>query len=62
MPSKSKTHFEEVPLEVAQKLAKEQVPTQPIHSIAAKRHGKPIRRRSGKNLTQTKIAAEREDV
>lgn len=62
MTQRSKTHYEEVPLEVAQKIAEEQFPVQPLRAIRSEQCRRPIRKRPSKGLKpDPKILRKKED-
>lgn len=62
MPQRLKTHFEEVPLEVAQKVAEEQIAIQPSQATRSEQYRGPTRGRSSKALkAKAKVAAERKE-
>jgi len=61
MIQKSKTHYEEVPLEIAQKIAEEQIATQPAQVVRSERYRGPTRKRPGKRLSpRTSVQREQE--
>lgn len=62
MREKPKTHYEEVPLEVAQKIAEEHIAIQPSQAPRSGQYRGSIRKRLGKGLKRRlKVLGERED-
>ena len=61
MTPKLKTHFEEVPLEVAQKIAERQIPIVPSQAAGSEQFRGPARKRPNKALKAKVVAGKRED-
>jgi hypothetical protein len=62
MPQKSKTHYEEVPLAVAQKIVEEQIAIQPSQATRSEQFRGPTKKRSHKPpKVKAEVAVERED-
>lgn len=62
MTQKLKTHFEEVPLEVAQKIAEQQIAIEPSQAPGSEQFRGPAKKRPSKVLKPKVVAGKREDA
>lgn len=61
MTQRTKTHFEEVPVEVAKKIAEEQVATQPIQATRIGQLRGPTKKTAKRSAPKVGLQHERED-